>query len=180
MSEESFLKVYTELYNEYGPRLVVIAASYLQDRSIASDVVADVFLDLWKRRESLSVSEEDLPRYIMQAVKNKCIDANRSKIAASAHLERIHRRAIAEADLRILQNDSITSKIFSDEIRRKYSTTVNSLPPRAKEVFLRSRMSSQTYAEIASQMGISVRKVTSDIQKALAALRDGLKEYTDK
>jgi len=178
VERNSAITIFTQLYNEYSERYIAVACSYLHDKSLSSDVVAEVFMDLWKRWDEITVKESDLPRYLMGAVKFKCIDANRSAKASNTAFSQMKMTAIMQADLRVLQNDSITSAVFSGEIRRNLFKVLNTLPPRTRAVFMRSRFSDQSYAEIAKEMNISVRNVTSDIQKALSALREGLKDFT--
>ena len=54
---------------------------------------------------------------------------------------------------------------------------MSKMPELTKMVFSKSRNEGKTYAEIAEECGISVRQVTSEIQKALAILRNALKDY---
>ena len=45
------------------------------------------------------------------------------------------------------------------------------------EIFRMSRLEGKTYKEISEALGIPLRTVTSEIQKALAVLRVSLKDY---
>lgn len=67
--------------------------------------------------------------------------------------------------------------LFADEVRDIIRGKMEQMPPRMREVFIASRFEGKTYQEIASQMGIPVRSVTAEIQKALDILRGALKDY---
>ena len=46
-----------------------------------------------------------------------------------------------------------------------------------REIFILNRNTGMTYAEIAAELGISQRRVTSEMQAALSILRKALKDY---
>lgn len=62
------------------------------------------------------------------------------------------------------------------DYRSQLSAAINELPPKCKEVFLLSRMSKQSYKEIADTLNISVKTVENQIGKALKILRTFVKE----
>ena len=67
--------------------------------------------------------------------------------------------------------------MLGDEARNIYAEELSRMPELTRAVFLASRDEGLTYQEIALRYGISVRKVTSEIQKALCKLRISLKDY---
>lgn len=51
------------------------------------------------------------------------------------------------------------------------------MPQVTRQVFELSRFYGKTYSEIAEALGISQRRVTSEMQRALAIMRNALKDY---
>jgi RNA polymerase sigma-70 factor (ECF subfamily) len=51
------------------------------------------------------------------------------------------------------------------------------LPPRTREVFLLSRERNLRYAEIAEQLGVSVKAVEANMTRALKQLRERLAPF---
>lgn len=61
--------------------LCVRAFRLVHDRKLSEDIVQDVFLMLWERREEIDFSRPVLP-YLMTAVRNRSIDFLRSRQVA--------------------------------------------------------------------------------------------------
>ena len=158
MSQNSIISLqeFTTLYGKYSARFIEIAMSYLQDRMEAEDVVSESFMTFWDTRETAELPES-LPAYILGIVKHKCLDHLRSRQSSEKRAYNIYEQACMDAKVRILQNDSLTQKLFEDEIA--------------------SRVEGKTYKEIAEALGIPVRTVTREIQSGLVAMRRSLKDY---
>ena len=55
------------------------AVSFVSQDDIAEDIVTDVFLKLWEKRETLNITVS-VSSYLFQSVKNSCINyLNREK-----------------------------------------------------------------------------------------------------
>lgn len=64
---------FTHIYNLYWKKCFFSAAQQLQNLNEAEEVVHDIFLDLWKRREELNIST-CLSSYLSISVKYKVIN----------------------------------------------------------------------------------------------------------
>lgn len=177
ISDNIIKKEFGQLYNRYRQRFVIIARRYVRDRMVAEDIVADSFVSFWNNRANIP-SEANLPAYILTIVKNNCLNW--------LHAQQIHMRI--EQQLQTTQSRLIDSSIrslescdperlFAVEVQRITADAMSKMPELTKMVFSKSRNEGKTYAEIAEECGISVRQVTSEIQKALAILRNALKDY---
>jgi RNA polymerase sigma-70 factor (ECF subfamily) len=60
------------------------------------------------------------------------------------------------------------------ETRIRIQLAIDSLPPKCKEVFYKSRFEGKKYAEIAIEMNISIKTVEVQMGKALKNLREQL------
>jgi RNA polymerase sigma-70 factor (ECF subfamily) len=148
----------------YGP-LVGTAERMLRDRAVAEELVQDVLLELWRRRESLA-AEGSPQAYLFQATRNRVLNHLR-------HLK-IEQRSEPE-----LQTDSASAphadaEVTQEELSVAVQDAVRSLPDRCREVFELSRVHGLKYAEIAAQLGISVKTVEAQMGKALRTLRERL------
>ena len=63
---------FAQLFERYWEILLEAAIKVLKDQDTAQDSVQEVFTDLWKKRLTLSI--ENLPAYLNQAIKYKVID----------------------------------------------------------------------------------------------------------
>ena len=176
--ETSFISLqeFTALYGKYRSRFTDIAFSYLQDRKDAEDVVSDSFLAFWSRREEAGLPEK-LPAYVLGIVKHKCLDRLRSRSSDQERVLNMYEQACREAKIRVLENDSLTQKLFEDEIVQIFELELEKMPPLRRSIFLYSRAEGKTYKEIAETLGISQRMVTREVQAALSTLRQSLKDY---
>ena len=69
------------------------------------------------------------------------------------------------------------SQIFSCELQRLVVQAVNLMPKLTKKVFIESRYNEKTYQEIADELGITHRRVHTEMQRALSLLRTALQDY---
>ena len=60
------------LYLENAPRLIFYASKYV-DSDTAEDLVHDIFIKIWQKKEIYSV-EEGLKTYLFRSVQNACLD----------------------------------------------------------------------------------------------------------
>ena len=70
--------------------------------------------------------------------------------------------------------DSPEETLISDELFARYVKALDRLPERCREVFIRIREEKQSYAQVADELGISVKTVDAQLQKALTRLREML------
>lgn len=178
MSQDTVISLqeFTALYGKYSARFIEIAMSYLQDRMEAEDVVSESFMTFWDTRETAELPES-LPAYILGIVKHKCLDRLRQRQSSQKRTYNIYEQACMDAKVRILQNDSLTQKLFEDEIVTIFERELQNMPPITASVFYASRVEGKTYKEISEALGIPVRTVTREIQNALVAMRRSLKDY---
>ena len=144
---------------------------------VAEDIVADSFVSFWNNRENIP-SDTNLPAYILTTVKNKSLNW--------LHSQQIHLRIenqiqttqarLVESSIRSLESCD-PERLFALEVRNIVKNATERMPELTKIVFEKSRNEGKTYAEIARECGISNRQVASEIQKALAILRNALKDY---
>lgn len=171
------LAEFNSLYSDFNDRFVVIANSYLQERALAEDIVNESFISFWEDRQEHPLSESEMPAYILGIVKHKCIDALRSKESALNRHKNIYEKACLEAQLRVLNIDELTSRVFSKDIEKILRRELDRMPKMMANIFMASRLDGKTYKEISEIYNIPVRMVTRRIQEALAALRKSLCDY---
>ena len=149
MKEESSERAFKGFYDLTYDRLFRIAYYYLKHEEWAQEVVLDVFLTLWKQRDTLAA---------VQNIEDYCFILTRN--ASLNYLEKETR-----------QNDSLSA----EELFARYVKALDRLPERCREVFIRIREEKQSYAQVAEELGISVKTVDAQLQKAVSRLRDMLK-----
>ncbi len=170
-------KSFEDLYTQYRQRFVVIARRYVRNSMVAEDIVAESFVSFYNKCATLP-GDTNIPSYILTIVRNNCLNYLH---AQQLHL-RIDQQAASDqarmvnANIRSLQSCN-PEKLFANEIHSIVIEAIRKMPDLTRIVFVKSREEGKTYEQIALECGISVRRVTSEMQKALAALRSALKDY---
>jgi RNA polymerase sigma-70 factor (ECF subfamily) len=148
----------------YAP-LVRLAEGMLRERAVAEEIVQDVLLELWRRRESL-VLDGSPQAYLFQATRNRALN----------HIR--HLRVRQQGEPQVIAEMSRTvvgdAQLVEEEIETALRDAIDALPPRCREVFELSRVRGLRYAEIAETLGISVKTVEAQMGKALRTLRERL------
>ena len=161
---------FTRIYNQYWHRLFVVAANKLDnDYKLAEELVQDIFLDLWRRRETLDI-KNNLSVYLAAAMKYKVIDARRKKSLVKAYNDGL----LANGSI---IDASTESQISFDELTNKLSALVKELPEKCQLVYKLNKEEGYSQKEIAHQLAISEKTVESHLSRAVKTLRLGLKNF---
>ncbi len=151
----------------YAP-LVGFVRSMLRDPAVAEEIAQDVMFELWRRRESLTITDS-LRSYLYQAARNRALNHIR-------HLK-IELTRQPEAREETSPSDAPDEQVTERDIEAAVRQAVAGLPPRCREVFELSRVNGLTYAEIAAALEISVKTVEAQMGKALRVLRGELADW---
>src|SRR3954469_8614135 len=141
---------YDSIFRQWYAPLVAMTAALLRDRGPAEEVVQDVLLELWRRRESLTL-EQSLRAYLFQASRNRALNYLR-RLRVESRGEPVIAAAMPTPE----QADS---EVREDELRVAIEKAIAGLPARCREVFELSRIQGRKYSEIAAELGISVKTV---------------------
>lgn len=159
------------LFLQYRDRFVALADSYVHERAVAEDIVADAFTKFWDSRGSVELSTASPQSYILSMVRNRCLNYLRDTASHSRILD-----ATVREDLASMEGLD-PQFMISDELEQILSRFIATLPDDRREIFLASRFEGLSHTEIALKYGYTPRKVRREIGKALASLRDVLKSY---
>lgn len=152
---------YYALFERYWEQLYKISVGITRDEEIAKDVVQEVMLSVWKRRETLVV--ENAGAYLSRSAKLQSL-----KTLRDAHLERYE----SLFDVHIAE--SPVEQLEMNDLQASLADALAELPERCREVFLLSREEELSNAEIAQKLNISQRTVETHISNALSHLRNKL------
>ena len=153
------------IYNQYYNMLCNYAMRITYDRNSAEDVVQEVILELWNRKDKLSPDAAVIP-YLKRSVYNRSLNLVRSKAMNFDSDEGL----IYESD----NTPGADQELIGSELKTKISNIVASLPERCRIVFALSRYEEKSYKEIAEELNISVKTVENQISKALKILKKKL------
>lgn len=160
---------FDQIYLKYYSRMYRFAKQYVLFDEDAENIVQDVFLLLWEKREVLQI-ETSISSYLFSLVKNRSLNYLRHKTIADEYKQEL------EAKLSSLEmlNDSFST---DEDIENILTSAIEKLPERCREIFLKSRMEGKKYREIAEEMKLSVNTIENQMAIALKKLRTELKDY---
>jgi len=160
---------FDKIYVVYFSRMKRFAKEYVLSDEDAENIVQDVFLLLWEKREVLEIQVSLVP-YLFSLVKNKSLDFLRHKVVAEEFKQ--------ELSAKLFSLELMEYSFSSDEeIERIITVAINKLPERCREIFIKSRIKGMKYREIAESLDISVNTVENQMSIALKKLRVELKDY---
>ena len=143
----------------------------LRDEEQAEEVVQQVFLKLWERREQLSV-QVSIKAYLYKSVHNECLNyfqRNKTKTRFEDH-------AVYVSTLDS-QSETASDKVELKELQAKIHESLNDLPQQCRIIFHMSRFEDMKYREIADRLGLSVKTVENQMGKALKIMRSKLSDF---
>lgn len=168
-------EAYKFLYDHYYKSLCIYAFRIVADHHSAENVVNDVIFALYRNRNHLSIS--DIKSYLTRSVRNGSINMllkrRRHTIITINDFEGTNELAL---DLQI-EHRTPMDDMLEKELNAKILASIEVLPPLTKEIFRLSRYGDLKYDGIAKALSISVDVVKYHIKRALAHLRNELKEY---
>jgi len=160
---------FTEIYNRYWKRLFGIAANKIKDLDEAEEIVQDIFVSLWRRREDLSAIIS-LSSYLAISVKYRVIKTLEKQNNAQKYAD------YYEYAMSITDNSTEEWMEF-EELKTQLSQFVAELPAKCQLVFRMSRESGFPQKRIAEELGISEKTVEAHLGKALKILRTRLSQF---
>lgn len=170
------LAAFNDLFGEYRQRFIRFAVGYTSDQAVAEDIVMESFVAAWERRELLTAAS--FPPYTLTIVKNRCLNFLRGQQVRMRAAENIHTHGARMLRTRIATLQACDpEELFSEEARLLVDRTLESLPERTRDIFVRSRFRGQSYKEIAAELDITVKSVEFEVSKAMKLLRVALKDY---
>lgn len=151
------------IYQKYWDKLLAIAGKRLGDIDEAEEAVQEIFLNLWKRRESFEL-KVGFENYFAVAIKFEVINrlAKRSR-------EQLRNTAFANENPKY--QDPVHVAFDLETLRRQLESTISSLPPKCQLIFRMSRETDLTNKKIAENLNISEKAVEKHITHALKILK---------
>jgi len=167
--DEGLRERFAVLFRERYPELCHFVLQFVRSRSVAEELVQDLFLRIWERRQSW---EKELPSrsYLYQAARNRALD----------HLkhERIAERASAyQPDDDEALTPDVDQRLDADDLRTALHAAIEQLPDRTRQVFILCKGHALAYAQIAEALGISVKTVETQMGRAFRILRQRLGKF---
>ena len=175
MHSESIRSDFEKLYIDYQPRLLSYVRRFVNDDSVAQDLVQDSFMALWDKQ--IPFNTEDTRRLLFVATRNRCLNYLKHKNIVDRYTQncrtqvKVGEERLYNYDFSFVENEH---PYLYQELEREIQRIVDSLPKRCREVFVLSRFQGLKNREIAERLHISLNTVERHIQRALRIFTEAL------
>lgn len=151
------------LYKRYYIRLFRFCFSIIHVKEPAEEIVNDVFLKLWQKRDAQPpISNPGLYLYI--SVKNRALNYLRDN--ASLHIEELSERC----DAFIRFEATPESLLVDAEALQRVRAAINQLPPRCRLILSLVKEDGLKQKEVAQLLDLSIKTVEAQLAIALKKL----------
>lgn len=163
-SDES---AFTYIYNHYWDKLYYVAYRLLRDTDAAEEIVQEVFMALWKKRETLSIQSMNpylgaMTRYAVY------------RFLAKQKLSKTKENDVAMENSGAVSEIDVENKILLEIVTR----LSNKLPEKCRLVFQYNKLEDQSLPEVAERLNMSQKTAEAHLTKALRVVRSGMSDVT--
>ena len=170
ISEGNDEKAFKQLFDLYAGRLFQFSKSFLKNKSLAEEVVSDVFFKVWLHRTSLT-NRSNIKAYLFKATYNTTLN----------YLDDVKRKkAVSLDDIEVdLGIDRICPEtdLINRELKSIIEKAIESLPPRCKLIYKMAKVEQMKYKEIAEVLDISVKTIDHQLTIAIKKIGEVIHNY---
>lgn len=160
---------FAQLYKKYWRRLFDSAYKRLQLREECEEIIQEIFIDLWTKRENLLITVS-LEAYLFGALRFGIYNFIRSRKIRDSYLDHLLHTSDPEQNY-------IEDRLYYEELSQALDKSIQNLPEKFRKVYLLSRSENLTYKEIAIRLNLPMDTVEKHMGRALKILRDNLKDF---
>ena len=150
---------FDSLFEVYSPKLFGFAMKYFKNESDSEELVQKVFVQVWEYRQTLK-SEFSFKSYLFTIALNEIRRYFNKKAVALRYLESLQKDPEL-TDNEIIQNDDYESTL------QQINLIIGQMPPRRREIFLKSKLEGKSSKEVAAALNISAGTVDNQVSEAL-------------
>ncbi|WP_343674764.1 sigma-70 family RNA polymerase sigma factor [Chitinophaga sp.] len=164
---EGSQSAYTLVFNQYSKQVFDVAMLYLKDNLAAREVVQEVFLKIWLKREVLP-EVKDFSDYLFILTRNHVFDGFKKQAVRIKAYEQLYHQQVEmvnDTDYRVKERE------YAGIVER----AIAALPPERKKVYI-ARKEGFSNEEISNKFNISIHTVKKQMQIAVQTVRNFVKK----
>ncbi len=156
------------IYNRFYDRIFFLAMKFLRSTESAEEIVQDVFMKLWEKREEID-EERPVEAWLYTVTRNRVINQLR-KVAREKTCFSVRDVLPEASDM----DKTADRKVLNGEIENLLHKALKQLPEKQREVYRLARLEGYSRNEIAEHLQISALTVKTHMARALLSVRNFL------
>lgn len=172
IGERNNERAFSEFFDHYHSRLIQLSLLFVPRFDQAEEVVAEVFLKLLRKKESL-LKIQNFEGYLFKMVKHESIDylkKNKKQDHGNILVDDIQDYLYTD------QNDP-EKNLINNDLGSLLRQVIEKLPPKRGLVFKMVKDDNMSYKEVGEVLEISERTVEVHLKLAIKDLRKALSSY---
>lgn len=161
-------KAFAQLFDNFRPTIYGVALRFLKSPVLAEEIVQDVFLKVWLKRNEMAVIK-DINAYLFIMARNFIFDRVK-KIS----YETAAQTALKDEPFFI---DDTEYLVRQHQCQQLLQQAIELLPPQQKQVYYLAKVNGLSHEKIAGQMKLSKLTVKTHMAKALQTIRKYLNAH---
>ncbi len=162
--------LFEQVFKSHFKSLHAYACTIMRDPMPAEEIVQNIFLKLWEKKEEITI-KENISVYLYRAVHNESLNYLRHRKVRSAY------QSYAMHQHKQTEQEKPAEKVVMKELEKKLEVALQELPEQCRTIFQMSRFEDLKYREIADKLGLSVKTIENQMGKALKLLRLKLVDF---
>jgi RNA polymerase sigma-70 factor (family 1) len=154
---------FTQIYNNYHNKIYSIAFELTESTTVSEEIVQDVFLKIWVKRDSLH-EVEHFRAYLFTITRNYVFTA----LKRIARKESIEVSAIQDAPL---YDHDTEDRVLNNEYTRILQAAIDRLPEQQKQVYNLIKKEGLKREEAAAALHLSPETVKTHLAQAMRSIR---------
>jgi len=162
-------QAYAQLYTGYLSPLIKYIFLFTRSRELSEEIVQDVFVKIWEKKEQLLTVQSFQP-YIFKSAKNLLLDYMRREQSQSRFLT-------LSGPFSEACDEQADDELIYGQYYQLALDAINLLPEKRKQVFELKTREELSLDEIADRLGISKSVVKKQLYAATGFVKDYLRRH---
>jgi RNA polymerase sigma-70 factor (ECF subfamily) len=160
---------YTHLFERYAELLLRHAYRLLTNQTEAHDIIQDVFLSIWQKRDTIQITVS-VSSYLYTSVRNRIFDYLAHQKVILRYAESINSFMVQGYNI---TDDAVRERELAVIIERE----IDSLPPKMREIFILNKKQGLSYKQISELLKITDMTAKQQVYKALKILKPKIDSF---
>ena len=149
------------------PRLQRMALRLLGNAEDAEDMVQEVYMKLWSKRDALP-DVQDVEAYCVTLMKNMCIDRLR--------MAEVEKEDVDEVPTMLAATDDVEAQVERHDAVEQVKRIIGTLPEHQQQVITLRDMEDCSFEEIVEQTGLTAVNIRMLLSRARRTIRERYKK----